>query len=85
MAAVVVAPDGGGQGQDALQDTGERSGWAWPPWRSRSSGPLRVSPAESMDLAERPEELRAGLSEQCHQVEQRHEPVDQVGPDLATG
>jgi len=55
MAAVVVAPDGGGQGQDALQDAGERSGWAWPPWRSRSSGPLRVSPADSMDLAERQE------------------------------
>lgn len=48
LAGVVVVPDGGGQGENALQHPGDHPAGVCPPWRSRSSWPLRVSLTDSM-------------------------------------
>ncbi len=48
LAGGVVVPDRGGQGEDALQDADRHTGGVWPPCRSRSSWPLKVSLTDSM-------------------------------------
>jgi hypothetical protein len=47
LAGPVVVPDGGGPGKDALQDADQDASGVWPPWRSRSSWPLRVPLTDS--------------------------------------
>jgi hypothetical protein len=48
VGAPVCVPDRGGEGEDALQDTDNDSGWVRPPCRWRSSWPLKVWMIDSM-------------------------------------
>jgi hypothetical protein len=60
LAGVVVVPEGGGQGKDALPHPHHHPCRVWSPWRSRSSWALEGLVDRLDDLPQRAEQMGAG-------------------------